>query len=258
MKTKHLYGTALGFFLLTFSAGANPVPLVVGTYNFALDGGGGSSKALLNGVTVQIFCDDFNDEIYVPSTDSANVTTLGTGVNLGETRFGDVASNGWTSINLSGSGSIVTTDDAFFNSGNGSSVAARYDMVAYLVSLYNLPAGNTTSNNQIQEAIWTLMDPKGETVIDPSLTNPTTDLEQAASWYLGGGATNAFLTQFEVVSDATMTIPKVGVGVGGFQEQIVFTPTPEPRGSIWMLIGLFGAAGFVFHKARARKFAVVA
>ena len=79
------------------------------------------------------------------------------------------------------------------------------------------------------------------------------DLEQAAGWYLGGGATDSFLSQFEVVSDSNMSVPLVGVGTGGFQEQIVFTPTPEPRGSIWMLIGLFGAAGFVFQKVRARK-----
>ena len=190
MKTKHLYGAALGFFLLTFSAGANPVSLVVGTYNFALDGGGGGAEATLNGVSVQIFCDNFANEIYVPSTDSANVTTLGSSENLSETRFGGVSS--WTTIDLT-SGSTASTDNAFFASAAGSAASARYDMVAYLVSLYKIGNGNNTANNQIQEAIWTLMDPAAYataspvvTLINPSGTGvPTADLEAAGELVLG-------------------------------------------------------------------------
>jgi len=263
MKTKHIFGTVLGSFLLTFSASASSVPLVVGTYNFELAGGGGGAEATLNGVPVQIFCDDFNNEIYVPSNNSANVTQLGSSANLDETRFGGVSS--WTTIDLT-SGATASTDNTFL-AGAGSAASARYDMVAYLVSLYNVPQnGNSTvntANNQIQEAIWTLMDPAsygaGAPLIDPSGVGvPTTDLEAAANWYLGGGATNAFLSQFEVVSDATMapgTSADGYVGVGGFQEQIVFTPAPEPRGSIWMLIGLFGVGGFLLQRARAKKLA---
>ena len=263
MKTKHILGTVLGFFLLTFSASAGSVPLVVGTYNFQLDGGGGGSEATLNGVGVQIFCDNFANEIYVPSSDAANVTQLGSGANLDETRFGEVSS--WTSINLT-SGSTAAVDNAFLAGSAGSAASARYDMVAYLVSLYSIPGGNSTANNQIQEAIWTLMDPAAYataspvvTLINPSGTGvPTADLEAAANWYLGGGATNSFLSQFEVVSDYNMTAGTSAqgyVGQGGFQEQIVFTPTPEPRGSIWMLIGLFGMGGFLLQRARARKLA---
>jgi hypothetical protein len=262
MKIKHILGTVLGFFLLTFSASASPLPLVVGTYNFPLDGGGGGAEATLNGVPVQIFCDDFNNVIYVPSTDSANVTQLGSSANLDETRFGEVSS--WTAIDLT-SGATASTDITFF-AGAGSAASARYDMVAYLVSLYNIPQnGNSTvnaANNQIQEAIWTLMDPASYgsgALIDPSgFGVPTADLEAAANWYLGGGATNTFLSQFEVVSDATMTAGTSAdgyVGVGGFQEQIVFTPTPEPRGSIWMLIGMFGVGGFLLQRARGKKLA---
>jgi hypothetical protein len=55
-----------------------------------------------------------------------------------------------------------------------------------------------------------------------------------------------------------MVVPTVGVGTGGFQEQIVFTPAPEPAGSIWMLIGLFGVAGFLVQRTRTRKLAPVA
>jgi hypothetical protein len=258
MKTNHILGSILGLSFLTFSANASSVPLVVGAYNFQLAGGGGGAQATLNGVPVQIFCDDFDNEIYAPSTDTANVTTLGFGANLDEARFGDVSSSQWTTISLTAGGS-ASTDDTFFNSGAGDAAAARYAMVAYLDSQYNVAQGNTTANNQIQEAIWTIMDPTAEgAVIDPSGVDATNYLEQAAGWYIGGGATNAFLSQFEVVSDTNMTVPQVGVGTGGFQEQIVFTPTPEPRGGIWMLIGLFGIAGFMLQRARARKLAPVA
>jgi hypothetical protein len=272
MKIKHIFATACGSFLLTFSASASSVPLVVGTYNFQLDGGGGGAEATLNGgATVQIFCDNFANEIYAPSNDTANVTQLGTSENLSETRFGGVSS--WTAIDLT-SGATAATDNTFFADAAGSSAAARYAMVAYLVSQYNVvsnntTANNTTANNQIQEAIWTLMDPAAYataspaaiTLINPSGTGvPTADLEAAANWYLGGGATNAFLSQFEVVSDIYMTPGTSAqgyVGQGGFQEQIVFTPTPtpEPRGSIWMLIGLFGVGGFLLQRARAKKLA---
>jgi hypothetical protein len=261
MKIKHIFETALGFSLLTFSASAGSVPLVVGTYNFQLDGGGGGAEATLNGVGVQIYCDNFANEIYLGSTNSANVTQLGSSENLDETRFGEVSS--WTSIDLTDTSSTGIADDAFFNSGSGDTAAARYAMAAYLVSQYSIPGGNSESNNQIQEAIWTLMDPaaygSGTPLIDPSgYAQPTTDLEAAAFWYSEGGATNAFLSQFEVVSDANMTPGTSAdgyVGVGGFQEQIVYTPAPEPRGSIWMLIGLFGVGGFLLQRARAQKLA---
>jgi hypothetical protein len=263
MKINHIYGTALGFLLFTFSASASSVPLVVGTYNFQLDGGGGGAEATLNGTAVQIFCDNFADDIYVPSTDSADVTTLGSSENLSATRFGDVSS--WTSISLPG----FSADQSWLDSGAGTSAAVRYDLVAYLVSQYNIAQnGNATvnaANNEIQEAIWTLMDPaaygSGTPLINPSGSVVTADLVAAVNWYTGGGATNAFLSQFEVVSDSTMTAGTSAdgyVGVGGFQEQIVFTPAPEPRGSIWMLIGLFGVAGFLVQRARARKLAPVA
>ena len=55
------------------------------------------------------------------------------------------------------------------------------------------------------------------------------------------GALNTFLSKFEIVSPTNMTF-KNGLGSGGFQEQIVLTP--EPRGGIWMLLGLL-TVGFL-------------
>jgi hypothetical protein len=260
MKTNIIYGIVSGA-LLASSASAGTVPLDVTNYNFQLPGGGGGAQATLNGVPVEIFCDNFYNDINVPSSNTAEVTTLSTSANLDETRFGEVGASAFTPITLTGSGTTVTTDDGILN---GASGAARYDMVAYLVSLYNVAAGNTAANDEIQEAIWTLMDPKAEgPALNPGSVNPTSDLEAAAGWYAtmsapaNANALNTFLGQFEVVSDSTMTFTN-GLGIGGFQEQFVYTPAPEPSGSVWMLIGLFGVAGFLVQRSRARKVAQAA
>ena len=260
MKTNIIYGIVSGA-LLALSASAGTVPLDVTNYNFQLPGGGGGALATLNGVPVQIFCDNFFNDVYVPSTNTADVTTLSTSANLDETRFGEVGASAFTTITLTDTSSTGTTDDGILN---GASGAARYDMVAYLVSLYNVPAGNTAANDEVQEAIWTLMDPTVDgAVLNPNKVDPTSDLEAAAGWYATMSAPanatglNSFLGQFEVVSDSTMTFTN-GLGIGGFQEQIVYTPAPEPSGSIWMLIGLFGVAGFLVQRSRAKKLAPVA
>jgi hypothetical protein len=250
MKSKSYFGAGFALlFFITISASAGPVPLILtsSSYNFQLAGGGGGASATLNGVPVEIFCDNFYNEIYVPSSNSANVTMLGTSPDLSETRFGGVAQTAWTTITLSdGNTSLDNTDNAFFNDPNGSTpqagstALARYDMVAYLVSLYNVAQGATTANNQIQEAIWTLMDPAAQgAVINPSGVNPDSYLEQAAGWYMTNSgnqiAMNNFLSHFEIISDPSMTFSN-GLGQGGFQEQIVMTPTPEPRGTVWVVL----------------------
>jgi hypothetical protein len=86
------------------------------------------------------------------------------------------------------------------------------------------------------------MDPTAEgPAIDPSGLNPDSYLEQAANWYgsmntVGNqNVLNSFLSQFEIVSAANMTFSN-GLGIGGFQEQIVMTP--EPRGGVWILLVL--------------------
>jgi hypothetical protein len=255
MKFKRIYGKILGFFLLTFTVSAGTVPFDTSNYNFSLDGDGGGAQGTLNGASVESFCDDFNNSIWVPYDYSANVTTLSTSANLDETRFGQVTS--WTTIHLTGSGSTATLDDGILN---GADALGRYEMAAYLVSLYNLgPGGNAASNNELQQAIWTLMDPKAEGSA-PSGPNPTTDLEAAASWYstmnTAGNlnALNSFLANFEIVSSSKMTFSN-GLGIGGFQEQIVDPPTatPEPRLGAWMLIGLFGVGGYLVQRARGKK-----
>jgi hypothetical protein len=260
MKSKSLLRAGFATVFTALTATAGTVQLTPVTYNFQLAGGGGGATGTLNGSTVESFCDDFANSISLSTTYNADVTTLSTSVNLDETRFGEVASNGWTAMAISdGNATLDSQDNSFFNTGSGSSALARYEMAAYLVSLYNVSAGGSTSNNQIQEAIWSIMDPKAEgAVINPSGTNPDSYLEQAASWYASMntsgnlGSLNSFLSQFEVVSSANMTFSN-GLGSGGFQEQIVMNPavTPEPRGAVWILLALVLGGFLVTRRTRA-------
>jgi hypothetical protein len=239
------------FFTLVFTAGAASVPFNVSSngYNFPLDGGGGGLQATLNGATVESFCDDFLNEIFVPSNNSANVTQM-TSSDLSKTRFGEVTS--FTSITLTGGGA----DQTFLN-GASDTAAVRYDMVAFLVSQYNRAGGDSAANNEIQAAIWTLMDPSiypNPKPLNPDSLDVTSDLKAAADWFQGGGATAAFLSNFEIVSDASMlagTSASGWVGIGGFQEQIV--ETPEPRAIAGMLGGLLIIGVMMLRRRQAVK-----
>jgi hypothetical protein len=261
MNSKTILGAGFALLITSIGATASSVPLdVSNNYDFQLAGGGGSAVANLNGVSYQIFCDNFANDINLGTDYSAYVTVLSTTANLSETRFGavtpsDTSSTGWEAITLNtGSTSVDSADQAFFDSGAGLSSLARYEMVAYLVSNYNLSQGNSNSNNAIQEAIWTLMDPAAEGPAEnPSGQNPSSYLESAATWYVGmnTGATNlaalnAFLSNYDVVSDSTMSFATNGPATGGYQEQIIDpssvpaphpVPTPEPRG----IVGILGA-----------------
>ena len=260
MNSKSIFGAGFAFLSMVLGASAGTEPLNTGTYNFQLSGGGGGASATLNGAPVEIYCDNFYNDIWVDWDYSAKVTTLGTGANLSETRFGGVADTGWTTITLSdGNTALDNADDQFFNDPNGSTPEAgstalvRYEMAAYLVSLYNVSQGGSTANNEIQEAIWTLLDPVAQgPVIDPSGLSPDSYLEQAVTWYTSmsenPSALNSFVSQFEIVSDPNMTFTN-GLGVGGFQEQIVMTP--EPRAGVWILLALMVGGALVMRRGTA-------
>jgi hypothetical protein len=255
MISKPILGAGLALLFITFGATAGTVTLDRISYNFPLAGGGGGAYGTLDGSPIEMFCDDFGNEISTGNSYTANVTTLGTSADLSLTRFGGISSGAWTTINISdGNTSLDNTDNAFFNTGDGSTALARYEMAAYMVSLFNQSLGNNTSNNQIQETIWTLMDPAGVSLYNPSGSNTDSYLEQAASWYTSMNANqttlNAFLSKFEIVSPTNMTLQN-GLKVGGFQEQIVMTP--EPRGGVWILLSLLVGGFLVMRRNRSRR-----
>jgi len=282
MKKSLVFGTIFVTVLLATSASASSVSLVTGSYNFKLAGGCGGGTATLNGVNVNIFGDDFADKVTFPQNYTANVTTLSADANLDQTRFGETPSNGWRAINLPGHSAIATQDKAFFNHGNGSSALARYEMAAYLVSQYNVGQGSSSSNNQIQEAIWVLLDPaKAGAALNPGHVDASSFLEQAASWYSSMNTPStldqldAFLEGFEIVSPTNMKFKRNGLLTGGFQEQIAMipappkevlplhtgafiAPTPEPRGTSLILLGLLGIGALLLHRIRRVNADVVA
>lgn len=261
MKLQLSYATVLTLLALIFPANhllADTATLKTTSYNFQLDSDGGGASALLNGVSVEVYCDNFGNLISVPHTYTVDVTDLSTSANLDDTRFGGLSAGDWVNINLSGTGSTVTQDDTFFNSGAGSNALARYEMAAYLTSQYDLSKGANTANSDLQLAIWALMDPKANSM-SISSNKVTTDLESAANWYTtmnvtgNLGALNTFLNQFEVLSDPSMTYGANGLGNGGFQEQFVMmpaAPTPEPRAGIFMVFGLFIGGCFLWRRSR--------
>lgn len=262
MTSNRILGASLAILLTAVAANASSVQLNVpldvwANYNFPLNGGGGGAQATLNGANVEILCLDFSNDISLSTDYTADVTTLSTTASLSDTRFGGVSSSAWTQFTTLGA-----SDDTFFNSGAGSTALARYAMAAYLVSQYNLGAGGNTANNDIQDAIWSILDPAVYGPVSDASYNPTSDIEQAATWYMGMdnpsnlAALNNFLGHFEIVSSASMTFSN-GLGVGGFQEQMVDcnpvpppTPTPEPRSLAFTLLGLFGLGALARRKFR--------
>lgn len=262
MTSNRILGGSIAILLVSVAARASSVQLdvpldVSANYNFQLSEGGGGVEATLNGANVEILCVDYFDDINLSTDYTANVTDLSTAANLSDTRFGGVSGSAWTQFTTLGA-----TDDAFFNSGAGSTALARYIMVAYLESLYDQAAGGTTANNEIQDAIWTILDPVADGPVSDPGYDGTSYIEQAAAWYMSmdnsanQAALNAFLAHFEIVSDATMTFSG-GLGTGGFQEQIVDpnpvpapSPVPEPRGVAATLMGLFALGALARRKFR--------
>jgi len=239
---------------LVFSAAvmsATATTLNTVSVNFALDGNGGGATGILNGTqTVEMFCIDFANEIWVPYEYTVNLTTPTSGADLSHTRFGGVTN--WTSINIAGD----VTDSTVINNANA---LGRYQMVAYLTALYHLgdtPANNSY-NNGIQEAIWEILNP-ADALNPPGIASSTTALQAAANWYANTTtvARDSFLANFQIISDVNMTTANCSAGAkcGGFQEQMHPDPNapvvPEPRSQALVLLGAFSLCAVAY---RSRK-----
>jgi len=211
---------------------AAPVSFDTLTYNFQLDGGGGGMSVLLDGVSAESFCDDYFGGISWGTAYTANVSGMTSTSNLSNTMFGGVTN--WQNTDIGG----VTDPNAL----------ARYQMVGWLITQYNLSAvpADSPTNDAIQQAIWEILDPAGNPAIaNIATTVPvSTYLNAAGAWYSGTtvGQRDSFLSGFEIVSD-----PGTQNNGQPFQEQIIDdppSPTPEPRGEAMMIIGLLTVCAF--------------
>jgi hypothetical protein len=200
--------------------------------------------------TQLLFCDDFSNDISIPSGQIAvNISQLTTGSDISKTRFGSVSVANFQTVNLSltntqASALTVSTENAL----NGATALQRYQMAAYLVTLYSFlgdhPAANSFHSDSvsrgIQDAIWTLLDAKGETFTPPSESlqagqtgDVTTYLTAAANWLSSGD--KSFLSQFSVITDASMHSLNSGV-----QELLLYTSVPEPGYGALLGLALLG------------------
>src|SRR5579872_1137781 len=182
---------ATALLALSVVATAGPVTLDTQSYNFPLDNGGGGASATLNKTqNIEIFCVDYANDIYVPVQGySANLSTITSGSDLSETRFGGQTS--WADLTgLSGGlGNPFTGSDAN-TLDNITSALARYQMAAYLVSTYNLKSNPTNSpaNDGIQQAIWDILDPNTFAVFSGATTDNA--LAGAVNWYSSNSSSN--------------------------------------------------------------------
>jgi hypothetical protein len=259
-------GAILTLLFLAIEANANP-NLYTLSYNFPLyvNGvnayGGGASATLNNGNTnlnIEIFCDDFAHQIWVPYGPptypgylGVDVTALSPSSDLSHTRFGNVKS--WTSVNIAGD----ATDSNTINSANA---LGRYQMVAYLIQQYHTLDNPTNDpyNNGIQEAIWAIMDPtttdpNSSILTLPNIGDPTSGLKQAAQWYANANSDKSFLANFQIISDPAMYNCGIGELCTGFQEQLFDPPAnpatvPEPRGQLLIILGLLSLCAFRYQK----------
>ena len=250
MRLRRSANIAVIGLMMSAAALANPHRLDTLSYNFQLTGGGGGSAAQLDqSLNVEIFCNDFANEIFVPhNMYSANLTTITSTSDLSMTRFGHNTS--WRTVTISDdgadSGGNDSADSAIINAANS---LGRYQMAAYLVAQYNRGGGSSAYNNGIQTAIWEILDPASYAVA-PVTADPSAALEQAAEWLNGTttAARDSYLANYRIVSDSTMTACN-GAGTplcGGFQEQI--TTVPEPRHVSLMLIGFLSLCSIGFRK----------
>lgn len=227
---------------------ANADRLDTYSYNFQVDNGGGGASAVLNLTTpLEIYCDDFNNDIFVPVQNySATVSTI-TSTTLGATRFGQLNAADFRTVSFTdpdndNDAAVINSADAY----------ARYEMVAYLVSQYNFAGQGNAYNDGIQLAIWEIMDPTayGTPNLFAPGVDPSAALEKAADWYSGYGSDDTSragsIKNYRIVSDSTMVCTRLASGacnpdaplVGGFQEQITYLP--EPAAAIPLAFGLIG------------------
>jgi hypothetical protein len=109
---------------------------------------------LNSNLTAETFCDNFNNEISIGHDYSAYLSTLTTGSDLSQTRFGSNMS--WRTIDISDGDPNDLADSTILNDAGA---LARYPVAVFLVFQYQTGRGSNADNNGIQAAIWDIMDP---------------------------------------------------------------------------------------------------
>jgi hypothetical protein len=243
-----------GLLWLTFSATAvfGSTLYITGQTESVNDGGQFLANLGNSAQSCYIYCVDLQN--YTTSPEQVNISTPNTSTpdvgtsfdGLADTRYGAVPTSAFT---YDGTGATTLNS------------AQRYVMAAWLTTQYNFTSGVTTPDDEIQNAIWTLLNTTAKTRSNPNGTNgfPGGDA-QGTGAYLAQAYSfltttpSATLLQFESeiqIFTSTDTVTYSGTGwnpVSGAQEMI--TVTPEPATLAMMGAGLL-ALGLIRRRIKA-------
>lgn len=225
-----------GLLWLAFSGMSFGDSLTIQSYNFSANGDGGGFLAYLNGNTsnpLEVFCVDYLNEVDPPQTYDVNVSTPNLSNpddGLGDTRYGTTPETSFSFQSVTGG--AVSTSLGTYDFGDAYD---RYVMAAYLTTLYNLSDPNSGTNNDIQIAIWTLLDTNGA-VLTPNSPGTSTgvasELVAAVEFMDNASAFNSFASEVEIFTSSSVATADIPSRYqNGQQEMIMVVPpnaVPEP------------------------------
>jgi hypothetical protein len=234
-----------GLLWLSFSAFAFGNSLTITGQSQNVDDGGQFTAYLSSNPSQQlyVYCVDFQNFTTFNNAYPVNISVpyIDNSATVADTRYG----------------TTPTADFAYDGTGPGALDAVqRYVLAAWLVTQYDFSSGVTTADDEIQNAIWTLLNTNSSAVFPGGAVADTrtgTYLTQAITWL--NGETPTALAQFESgiqvftsTDIANATLPCRWTM--GYQEMITVTMTPEPATLAMLGLGLL-AVGLFRKKVKA-------
>lgn len=227
-----LFASSILLSLAVITASANTLFITGQTENVD---DGGQFSAYLNSLSnpLSVYCVDFQN--YESPDSAVNVSTPLNAADIADTRYGTTPASGFS----------------FFSSGPGALTALdRYVEAAWLTTQYNFTSGVTASDDQIQNAIWTLLDTDGTSGFpNRDALGTGTYLVQADIWQITSalnGTLSAFESDVRIYTSASVAGDNnLGQGTDsrysiGSQEMIgVVSSVPEPS-AMWMAVAGLG------------------